>query len=353
MDEYAEKVKERKRQRRNEQLVAWLMISPYLIIFILFTAIPIVMGIGFSFMRYNPYDSSGNAFYGFQNYINIFNFSLPISKTFWRSFSTMLLFDAVGVPLIMVLSVACAYLVNKKPPFYKLFRAIIFMPSVISVSVTGVIFGNLLASNSSGLFNSWFGTEIDWLGGMPFKDDILRWVVMVFVSLWWGVGTNMVILSGAMRDVPNSLYEACEMDGGNRMHLLRFVTLPNIKGALSLTLFNTLIAYLSLYGQPTVLYTLENQGELVSPMMFIQKYLTGGTVYARQTGYVCACAIVFGVIVAVISTAQRVAMNDRRKHTEHTAECELYLANRGNWAAYACDECCTEQIGDAYNGKDE
>ena len=88
-------------------------------------------------------------------------------------------------------------------------------------------------------------------------------------------------------------------------------------------------------------------------MMFIQKYLTGGTVYARQTGYVCACAIVFGVIVAVISTAQRVAMNDRRKHTEHTAECELYLANRGNWAAYACDECCTEQIGDAYNGKDE
>ena len=67
MDEYAEKVKERKRQRRNEQLVAWLMISPYLIIFILFTAIPIVMGIGFSFMRYNPYVSSGNAFYGFEN----------------------------------------------------------------------------------------------------------------------------------------------------------------------------------------------------------------------------------------------------------------------------------------------
>ena len=166
--EYAEKILERKKQRRREQLAAWLMILPYLLIFIVFTVVPVVMGTGFSFMRYNPYDSTENAFFGFQNYINIFNFSLPISKTFWKSFSTMLLFDVICVPILMVLSLLIAYFVNKKPPLYKFFRAIIFLPSVISVSVTGVIFGNMFASNRSGLFNAWFGTEIDWLGGIPF-----------------------------------------------------------------------------------------------------------------------------------------------------------------------------------------
>lgn len=352
MDEYAEKILERKKQRRREQLAAWLMILPYLLIFIVFTVVPVVMGTGFSFMRYNPYDSTENAFFGFQNYINIFNFSLPISKTFWKSFSTMLLFDVICVPILMVLSLLIAYFVNKKPPLYKFFRAIIFLPSVISVSVTGVIFGNMFASNRSGLFNAWFGTEIDWLGGIPFDGDILRWVVILIVSLWWGVGTNFIIFSGAMRDVPKSLYEACEMDGGNRWDLVRFVTIPNIRGAIALTLFNTLIAYLGLYGQPTVLYTMENQGELVSPLMFIQRYLTSGLNYARQTGYLCACAIVFGIIVAIISTIQRVAMNDRRRRTDHTERCELYLHSRGGWATYACGECCAEQAGGGSNEND-
>lgn len=135
MDEYAEKILERKKQRRREQLAAWLMILPYLLIFIVFTVVPVVMGTGFSFMRYNPYDSTENAFFGFQNYINIFNFSLPISKTFWKSFSTMLLFDVICVPILMMLSLLIAYFVNKKPPLYKFFRAIIFYRALFRLAL--------------------------------------------------------------------------------------------------------------------------------------------------------------------------------------------------------------------------
>ena len=96
------------------------------------------------------------------------------------------------------------------PPGYKIFRAIIYLPSVVSVTIVGIIFGNMFASDSSGLINAWLNTDIKWLQGVPWAGDTLRWLVMFIASVWWQTGTNFVIFSGALRNVPKSLYEACE-----------------------------------------------------------------------------------------------------------------------------------------------
>ena len=71
---------EMKRSKRREGFLALALISPYLVVFLLFTLIPFLLGFVFSFMRYNPYTPEENSFYGFNNYINIFNFDLPISS---------------------------------------------------------------------------------------------------------------------------------------------------------------------------------------------------------------------------------------------------------------------------------
>ena len=286
------------------------------------------MGFVFSFMRYNPYMPEENTFYGFRNYINIFNFDLPISKSFWASFGTMLVFDVVAVPALICIPWILAYFLNMQPPGYKIFRAIIFLPSVVSVTIVGIIFCNIFAGSSSGLLNAWLGTEIKWLSGLPWAGDTLRWLVMFIASIWWGTGTNFVIFSGALRNIPKSLYEACEMDGGGRMEKILCVTLPNMKSAINITLFNTLIAYLGLYGQPTVLHDADNVSELVSPMMFIQNYLSGGLVYARQTGYICACAIVFGLFVMIFGILERRIMAGRKRRNRHTADYNRHCANK-------------------------
>ncbi len=323
------KERERRRSKRREAALAWLLCSPYLIVFLLFTLIPFAMGFVFSFMRYNPYMPEENRFVGLTNYLNIFNFDLPVSQAYWESFGTMVVFAAVAVPCLIVIPLALAYLINLHPPGYKIFRAIIYLPSVVSVTVVGIIFGNMFAGNESGLINAWLNTEIKWLSGKPWAGDTLRWLVMLIASIWWQTGTNFVIFSGALRNVPKSLYEACEMDGGNRAQRILFVTLPNIKPAIAICLFNTLIGYLNLYGQPYVLNELENESILVSPMMFIQKYLSGGITYARQTGYICACAIVFGVFVMIFSILERRLMRDRRKKNARSADCLRYRSNKG------------------------
>ncbi len=339
-----EKIAEQKRRKRQEAALALALVSPFLIVFVLFTLIPFIMGFVFSFMRYNPYLPDQNQFIGFQNYVNMFNPKNPISKLFWDSFSTMLLFDAVAVPLLIVIPLCLAYLINMKPPGYKLFRAIIYLPSIVSVTIVGIIFGNMFKGDESGLINAILGTKIEWLAGKPWAGDTLRWFVMLIASIWWQTGSNFVIFSGALRDVPKSLYEACEMDGGSRWKRICYVTLPNIRSALVVCLFNTLIGYLNLYAQPYVLNTYENEDIFVSPMMFIQKYLMGGMTYAKQTGYICASAIVFGLIVMAFSVAERKITVPRRKKTRHSELCGAYEEAKATVSGTTAEE--TE------NGKD-
>ena len=151
---------------------------------------------------------------------------------------------------------------------------------------------------------------------------------MLIASIWWQTGTNFIIFSGALRDVPKPLYEACEMDGGGKWRKIVSVTLPNIKPAITICLFNTLIGYLNLYAQPYVLNALENENIFVSPMMFIQYYLMGGMTYASQTGYICAAAIVFGLIVMIFSIIERTVTAPRRRKTMFSDSCKDYLLKR-------------------------
>lgn len=342
-----EKIAEQKKRKRQEALLALALISPFLIVFVLFTLIPFIMGFVFSFMRYNPYFPEQNQFIGLQNYVNIFNLSNPISKSFWDSFLTMFVFDAVAVPLLIVIPLCLAYLINMKPPGHKIFRAIIYLPSIVSVTIVGIIFGNMFKGDESGLINAILGTKIEWLAGKPWAGDTLRWVIMLIASIWWQTGTNFVIFSGALRDVPKSLYEACEMDGGSRWKRICYVTLPNIRSAINVCLFNTLIGYLNLYAQPYVLNTYENEDIFVAPMMFIQKYLMGGMTYAKQTGYICASAIVFGLIVMAFSVVERRITAPRRKKTRHSELCGVYEADK-----IMIDGLVYSTTEDTANGKD-
>jgi len=285
-----DKIAERKRAKRREQWFALVLLSPFIIVFVLFCVVPFIMGFAYSFMRYDPYNAEYTAFNGFKNYANLFNTAdINVSKEFWKSFGPMLLFDIVAVPVMMIIPFALAYFINMRPPFYKFFRACIYLPCVVSISIMGIMFGEMFAGDETGLINSWFGTNIDWLGGKPFENDILRWIIILIATIWWQTGTNFVIFSGALRDIPKSLYEACEMDGGGRWQ-----------------------------------NTIENQNIYVSPMMFIQSYLSNGLAYAKQTGYLCASAIVFGVIIMLLSFIERRVMEERHPTAKHVAAYKRY-----------------------------
>lgn len=322
-----EKTAELKKSKRREVLLALALMSPYILSFLIFTFIPVILGVAFSFMRYDPNFPGESEFIGFQNYVNLFKADNIIIKQFWSSFLTMFVFTAVSVPCLIIIPLALAYFVNLQPPGYKIFRALIYLPSVVSISIMGILFGNMFKGDSTGLINAWFGSNVQWIGGKPWEGDTLRWVVMLIASIWWQTGTNFVIFSGALRNVPKSLYEACEMDGGKKWKRIVYVTLPNIKSSVTICLFNTLIGYLALYGQPYTLSDISNADIMVSPMMWIQNYISDGQM-ASATGLLCAAAIVFGIISMIFGAIQRKAMEERRNGSRYGAGCKAYLENK-------------------------
>lgn len=315
----------RRRSRVKEQISAYVLLLPYVAVFVFFSLVPFIMGFVYVFQKYDPYDVGATQFYGLKNFEMLFNTDISMSKSFWESFGPTVVYAITTFPIGTIVALVLAYFVNMRPPGYKFFRACIYLPSVISISIAGVIFCNIFGPSGSGFLNSLFGTNIDWLGGLPFENDFLRWFVILLMCVWGGVGGNFVIYAGVLRNIPKSLYEACEMDGGGRWRKIVHVTYPGMKSTINLTLFGTVVGMLSLYAQPVVLNTIENKDILVAPMMWIQKYLMGGLTYAKLTGYICAAALILGLISAALGLIERIALADRKHADKFAPACARYI----------------------------
>lgn len=334
----------KKYQRRSsakEAGVGAAFLSPFIINFLLFSIIPIGFGIVISLFNYNPYNTEKIEFVGFKNYLyvfdvlseKLFNYSLidpaptRYSTYFWESFKSTLIFDVIVVPFLIIIPLALAYLVNLNPPGHKLFRAILYVPSVVSISIVGIIFGNMFGSDPQSFINSLFGTEINFLNNRD--NETLRWIVILIASIWWQTGGNFIIFLAALKNVPKSLYEACEIDGGSKWKAFTKVTLPNIKSSISICLFTTIIGYLGLYGQVTVLRGAVFEGTYDSPMMFIQQMLTD-VGKATMTGYISAIAVVFGLITMFFTAIEKICMADREKGDKYGQRYIKYYAQKEN-----------------------
>lgn len=299
---------------RNQGL-GMVFVVPFVLFFVLYTLVPLLMGIGLSFFDYNPNKPDKMAFVGLLNYIDLFgttNESLEITfvKPFWESLINTILFDLIAVPLLMIIPLLLAQLINYHPPGYKFFRAVLYMPVIVSITVAGMMFTSIFGESSTGLINGLFGTNIRFL-----TDTGWRWFVMIILSVWWQTGTNFVIFSAGLRDIPQSLYEACEVDGGGKLSKFFHVTLPGLRGQIDLCLFSTLINYLNLYGQPSVIRGATIYDTMFdSPMMLIQYSLKA---LPRWTGFICAMAVVFGIIVMAFSIAEKRLMGKQKGGNVH------------------------------------
>ncbi len=294
----------RKKNFKRRGLV-FLFTSPFFISFLFFIVVPLCMGLIFSFFNYNSYNIAEAKFVGFNNYIKIFNGSI-VSRTFWPALWTTLKFDFIAVPIMLFIPLALAYLVSLEPKGYKIYRALIYLPSVVSISIAGVIFGAIFSDESTGLINALFHTNIQFM-----SNQALRWTIIMIVSIWWQTGTNFVILLAAIKSVPKSLYEACEIDGGKKWSSFRYVTLPNIAGQLGLCTFTTLTGYLGLYGQVITINSYANRNALETPMVMIQQWV-GDFAKADLAGQITAVAVVFGLITILFTTIQRIVMRDKK-----------------------------------------
>ena len=210
-----------KSKRRNNILGVLFAMSP-LVGFALFGILPLIFSIVLSFGNLPTYDLLDIEFCGLQNYIRIFT----EDTEFWQSIGNTFFYSIVTVVGTVVISLLASVFLNNIKHGAKAIRIILFIPYVCSVVAISTMWKWLFDYNY-GVLNDvveFIGMErINWLGeastAMP---------IMIIMSIWGGLGYNMILYSASLNAVSRSYYEAAELDGANGIQKFFKITLPMI-----------------------------------------------------------------------------------------------------------------------------
>lgn len=210
--------------KRNEARWAWGLLSPTLILFFVFTAIPLILAVILSFTNYDLFENFTAA--GFENYRKVF--TGVIGHDFWNSILNVLLFALMSVPMTICGSLLAATLVNSKLKGMKAYRFIYYLPAVTSGVATAFCWKWLLNYNS-GLINSIIlslgGERVDWLGSYNY----LPLFAIAIIATWGALGGNMLIYLAALKGINPDLYEAADLDGAGAVKKFFYITLPSVR----------------------------------------------------------------------------------------------------------------------------
>lgn len=284
-----------KKTERREALAGALMVSPSVILLIVFFFIPVGLAFLLAFTNARLISPS-ISFVGLDNFTRLFQDPL-----FWKSLRNTLYFAVVVVPLQSAFALLLALLVNQRIRGTNFFRTLYFVPVVTSIVVVSILWkfmyqpdglvNNLLQSVS---FNIIQGT--DWLNNpgaaMP---------AIIFMSIWQAVGFHMIIWLSGLQTIAPELYEAADIDGAGPWEKFRYVTWPGLRNTRTFILVTISIAALSLFAQINIM---TNGGPLDATTTVVFQAVRIGY-QQQQTAYASAISLVFFLLVLAVSLVQR------------------------------------------------
>ena len=231
----------------------WVLLAPFLVLFIGTMIIPIIMAIGYSFTRVERSGLLGEAgtestFAGLSNYIAALS-----NVNFIESIGRMILFGVVQVTVMIVAATVLALLLEsaaaKWPGF---FRATYFLPYGIPGVIATILWSFLYVPGLSPIVDvlQVVGINIDFLG-----PNMVLWSIANIVT-WTYTGYNMLIIIAQLKSIPGELYEAAKIDGASSFRVAMAIQLPLIRPALMLTIIFSIIGTLQLFAEPRLLQTM-------------------------------------------------------------------------------------------------
>lgn len=276
-------------------------IGPHILLFATFILIPTIYGIYASFTKWNLV--SDPEWVGLDNYKTIlFDSSSTFNFQFTNGLKNTLIYVVIMVPLLILIPLLIAVaLENRHVKFKSLFQGILYVPGLVSISAAALIW-SLIFHSKLGMMNNLFGMNFSWAAKQPYA-----WLLVIIVSIWGGIGGNMVIYRAAIAGVSQDLYESAEIDGATAFEKFIHITLPSIKFPLVYTLVMTTAGCFNVFAQPLMMTKGgPKQGTHVL-MMYIRSLAFGHG--ESIAGIASAMAVLLGLIILVISAIQYYLMN--------------------------------------------
>jgi len=303
---------------RREALTAYLFIAPYLITAGIFTFGVLAYVFYTSFTNLTASFAAANAkFVGLDNYIRAFRdpeFRVSLANVFWY-FVIVTTLQTIGAILLAVL-------LNARLRGMRVFRTMLYAPSVASAVVMSLIF--LWLYLRTGFVNYIFRTNISWLSSpapilapiyaifgvnvtdVPyfFRGPSITWTAIMLMNVFSTIPTYMVMFLAALQDIPRHLYEAASLDGATGPRAFWNITLPLLRPAITLVVILGTIGTFLVFAQISIMTQGGPLRTTLAPLYLIyQKTLGTGT--QAEAGFGAAMAFILAAIIISINIIQR------------------------------------------------
>jgi multiple sugar transport system permease protein len=285
-------------QAFREELAGGLMVSPWVIGFLTFTAFPIVLSLLLAFTKW-----SGLATLDHANYVGWNNFRalFEADSTFRNALRITALYALLAVPTSQIAALVAAMLMNREWKTIGIFRAIWYLPSVLA-GVGVAVMWKWVFHHEHGLIKAAIDPLLPTGAHSPawFEKDATSWAVPAFVIInLWSIGGTMMIYLAGLKGIPKDLYEAAEIDGALGWRKFVNVTLPMLSPVI---FFNVIIAVIASFQIFTTAYVMTGGGPGDASRFFVV-YLFNQAFDFHDMGYASAMAWLLLVIVLVLTLA--------------------------------------------------
>ncbi len=232
---------------RRKTFVGYMFLTPFLILFVTFTLIPIFVAMGLSLTNYNLIQSPG--FVGLTNYMNL----ILEDDVFLTSLSNTLLFALLTGPTGYIASFLMAWLITLMNKGRGAFALAFYAPSLTSGVAMSTIWLIIFSGDRNGYLNNFMlklGVILEPI--LWTKDaNYLKWVIVI-ISVWMSMGTGFLVFLAGLQNIDPALYEAARVDGmKNRFQELRYITIPMMKPQLLFGAVNSVVNAFAIFDVAT------------------------------------------------------------------------------------------------------
>lgn len=279
----------------SQKVAPYVFVLPFVIVFLLFWAYPLLNSFGMSFQKTTL--GQGSEWIGFSNYDKMLGDAVFL-KAVGNSVVYMLLTLLILIPLPMLLAV----LIDSKYMWGReFFKSSLFFPALTSVVVAGTIFRLMFGEMEGSLINSILGVfGIDPVKFL--KGQVTGFVALLALATWRWLGVNILYFLSGLKNIPDDYYEAASIDGASTFQKFTKITLPLLKPTTIYVVTISIYAGLAMFIESMMLWNGNNSPKNIG--LTIVGYLYRQGIEKNNLGYAAAVGIVLLVIAMTINLTQ-------------------------------------------------
>lgn len=282
----------------KENLRSYSLLLPNLILFLAFSVYPVLWTLKYVFYRYGGYGSSIPKFIGFDNLIRVFG-----DAVYWKAVKNTFIYAGAKILFVIPIAFFLALLLNRPKKANGFFQSIIFVPTIMSSAVMGLVF-YLLFNVYNGQINQYLmewgviSQPINWLG----KQNAMK--TLVITAVWGGIGNYMVYFIAGLQQISEDALESARIDGANRLQTLWYITIPMLGPILKIILMLSITAAFS--DMNSVMVLTEGGPTNATMVMALYGYqfffpISAGASITPQYGYGAAVSAVSALIAGCVT----------------------------------------------------